>query len=171
MWISETSFWPVSLSPPAVATFLSGFLLHSLIMKPICATGWAAPHHMSFVGRWKSNRYGVHRKKEHFFLGKKAEEQQFRKSPIPPALLQNHRSLHQQYPSLSPPGLGKPHAEEASAKEQNSHHIHISLPFCLCPFLAVPDLSPSSWPHIYEGHWPTRFNPWKTYSAAMPNHK
>ena len=65
--------------------------------------------------------------KKTFLLGEKGWGIRIQK--IPPAVPQIHSSFHRNHLFSSLPDPGKPHAEEASAQEQNSHHIRMSLLF------------------------------------------
>lgn len=62
---------------------------------------------------------------------------------IPPAVLQIHGSLHQNHLFSSLPDPGKPHAEGASAQEQISHHVCMSLPFVSVLSLLYQTLVPA----------------------------
>lgn len=164
-WMTELgeshSCWPGALSLPAALPFLSGFFLHTLIMKPVCVSEWTAPPpHVPRKVVDKQQMEGAQKKT--FLPG----EKEFRKS-----LQQYYRFIV----AFTKPICFhlfliqvNPMLKRLQHKKKKLLHSRV-FALCLCPFPAVPDLSPSSWWHIYEGHWPIQFNPWKTYNAVVPN--
>jgi len=162
-WMSELretpSCRPGALSLPAALPFLSGFFLHNLTMKPARVREWAAPPpHIPCKVVDKQQMEGAQKKT--ILPGEKGCGT--RNKEIPLAFTKTtcfHLFLIQANPMLK-----RPH-------HKNTTPISLyAFALCLCPFPAVPDLSPSLWWHIYEGHWSTQFNPWKTYNAVVPNH-